>query len=111
MDIYQRPEEKQYVLIKERVRKLKKYYIQLFVFGIGVIVYLSKRYLGAPLNFFPLNFLNEFIMWCWAFLIAVETLKIVFAEKLFTSNWEQRKVNELLDKEEQLKKDDYGKFR
>lgn len=105
MEIYQTPEEKHLDLVRERVKKLKKYYTQLFIYGIGVILYFSKTYLGAPLNFIPLNFLNELVMWCWTFFIVVQTLKMFFAEKIFTSNWEQRKINEMLEKEAQFKKE------
>ncbi|RXR19097.1 2TM domain-containing protein [Flavobacterium amnicola] len=51
-------------IAKERVKRMKKFYNHLFIFMIGLILYVSKRYFGAPLNFFPIKHLNETVMWC-----------------------------------------------
>jgi hypothetical protein len=104
MEIYRTPEERQHELVKERVKKIKKYYIHLFVYSIGILLYIFKTYFGASLNFFPIRFLNGLVMWCWTFFIVIQTLQILFSEKLFGTNWEQKKINEILEKEEQSKK-------
>ncbi len=104
MELYKTPEERKLELARIRVQKIKKYYIHLFIYSFVIVVYLLKTYLGAPLNFFPLKYLNGFIIWCWTFYIVIQTLQILFAEKLFGGNWEQRKINEILEKENQSKK-------
>ncbi|SHI63640.1 2TM domain-containing protein [Flavobacterium terrae] len=103
MEPYKTPEERRLEFARVRVQKIKRYYVHLFIYALGILVYLLKTYLGAPLNFFPLKFLTGFIMWCWTFFIVVQTLQILFAEKLFDNNWEQRKINEILEKENQSK--------
>jgi uncharacterized protein YacL len=86
-------------MAKERVHKLKKFYIHLFIYAIAVVVYVLKTYFGAPLNFWPIHFLNEFVMCVWTFIIAVKAIRIFFKEHFFGTNWEQRKINEILEKE------------
>lgn len=103
MEPYLTPEERKLELARLRVQKIKKYYIHLFIYALGILVYLLKTYLDAPLNFFPLKYLNSFVMWCWTFFIVVQTLQILFAEKLFGTSWEQRKINEILEKQNQSK--------
>lgn len=103
MEVYQTPEERRIEQARERVQKIKKYYGHLFIYVVGIVVYVSKTYFGAPLNFFPIRYLNEFVMWCWTFFIVIQTLKILFAEKLFGTNWEERKINEILEKDNQSK--------
>ncbi len=103
MEFYQTPQERKLELARVRVQKIKKYYGYLFIYVVGMIVYISKTYFGAPLNFFPLRYLNEFVMWCWTFFIVIQTLQILFAEKLFSADWEQRKINEILEKDNHSK--------
>lgn len=103
MEAYNTPETEKLELARARVQKIKKYYGHLFIYVLGIIIYVSKTYLGAPLNFFPFRYLNEFVMWCWTFFIVIQTLQILFAEKLFGTNWEQRKINEILEKKNQSK--------
>lgn len=103
MEIYQTPEEKRLEMALLRVEKIKKYYSHLFVYAIGLVIYVAKSYFGAPLNFFPFTILSEFVLWCWTFIIVIKTLKLFFAEKIFGESWEQRKINEILKKENQSK--------
>lgn len=49
-------------LASKKVKKLKSFYSDVFIYLIVVIVYILKQYTEAPLNFFPLNFINEFVM-------------------------------------------------
>ena len=87
-------------IIREKVQKIKKFYTHLFIFVIGVIVYVSKTYLGAPLNFWPIKFINEFFMWCWTFIIVVQGIQLFLSQKMFGKNWENQKIREILEKEE-----------
>lgn len=86
-------------IAREKVQKLKKFYNHLFIFVIGVIVYVSKTFLGAPLNFWPIKFINEFFMWCWTFIIAVQGIQLFLSQKILGKNWEEQKIKEILEKE------------
>lgn len=86
-------------IVKEKVKKLKNFYIHLFIFIIGVIVYISKTYLGVPINFWPINFINEFFMWCWTFIIAVDAIQLFFSQKVLGKNWEIQRIRDILEKE------------
>lgn len=85
--------------IKMRVKELKKFYSHLFIYCIGVLLYLGKRYFDLPINFWPINFINEFFMWVWTFIIGVQAVQLFFKESLFGTKWEQRKIKEMIDKE------------
>lgn len=103
METFKSPEERNLDLIKERVHKLKQFYIHAFIYVFGVIVYIAKTYFGAPLNFYPLCYLNEFVMWCWTFIIVIQGLQLLLMNTLLSSKWEQKKIEKL------LKKQHYGK--
>lgn len=104
MEHYKTHEEIQIELVRERVQKLRRFYIQLFIYGIGVFVYVSKTYWGFPLNFIPFRFLNDFVMWCWTFVMATKGIRILFSEIVLKGSWEQKKINEILEKDVQSRK-------
>ncbi|MFK7049771.1 hypothetical protein FLACOL_02157 [Flavobacterium columnare] len=87
----------------EELKQIKKYYTHLFIFGIALALYVLKKYFGISFNFFPLRWLNQFVISCWAFLIFIKTLKMVFMNKIFNSTWERNKINEILEKGNQSK--------
>lgn len=91
-------------MVRERVQKIRKFYTHLFIYAIGVIIYVLKTYFGVPFNFWPIHFINEFFMWCWTFIIAMQALRLFFREQFFGTNWEQRKIKQLLEKENNNKK-------
>jgi hypothetical protein len=79
-----------------RVRKLTRFYGHLFVYMIVLMLYVLKNYFGAPLNFFPIHFLNDFVMSIWTFVIAVKLVKLFFAEIIFDGRWEQNKIDKIM---------------
>lgn len=87
-------------LAKEKVHRLKRFYNHLFLFVIGVMIYIAKRYFGAPLNFFPIRYLNETFMWCWTFVISIQALRLFFTEKIFNHSWEQKQIQKELEKKQ-----------
>lgn len=86
-------------MAREKVQKIKNFYTHLFIFVIGVIVYFSKTYLGAPLNFWPIKFINSFFMWCWTFVITVQGIQLFLSQRMFGKNWEKQKIKEIIEKE------------
>lgn len=90
-------------LARYRVHKIKRFYTHLFIYVIGLIIFIAKTYFGAPFNFWPIQHINCFFMWVWTFIIAVQGLRLFFREKVFGTSWEQRKIQELINKDKQNK--------
>lgn len=99
MEIVKTKEELRLELAKERVQKLKKFYTHLFIYMIGLSVYLLKTYCGLPFNFFPIHFLNGFVMGIWTFFMVIEIFQMFISELFFGEDWENRKIKEIMDKE------------
>ncbi len=90
-------------MAKYRVHKIRRFYTHLLIYIIALMVYLTKTYLGAPFNFWPIRDINETIMWIWTFIIAVQGIRLFFREKVFDTAWEQRKVQEYMNHDKQNK--------
>ena len=90
-------------MAKDRVRQLKGFYWHLFVFLIGVVVYVSKTYFGAPLNFPPISYMNVAFMVIWTLIITVDGLRLLVKEKLSGTQWEVRKINQFVEQEKASK--------
>jgi len=99
MERYTTTEQINLEIAKERVKRMKKFYNHLFIFVIGVAFYVAKTYFGAPLNFFPIRYLNETFMWCWTFIVAIQGIKLFFIENVLGNNWEKRQIEEIMRKE------------
>ena len=97
-------QEEYYYQAQTRVRKLTRFYGHLLVYGIVLMLYILKEYFGAPLNFPPISYLNELIMSIWTFIIAVKLVKVFFAEVIFGENWEQNKIEKLMDQHSENQK-------
>lgn len=93
-------------IAREKVQKIRKFYIHLFIFTIGVIIYILKTYFGLPINFWPIRFINEFFMWCWAFIIFIQGIKLFLGERILGKNWEEQKIKEILE-EEKIRKQNW----
>ncbi len=90
-------------MVKDRVSQLKGFYWHLFVFLIGVVVYVSKTYFGAPLNFPPISYMNIAFMVIWTLIITVDGLRLLVKEKLSGTQWEVRKINQFVEQEKASK--------
>ncbi len=86
-------------MIKERVHKLKQFYIHLFIYAIGISFYVAKTYFGVPFNFWPLRFINEFVMWIWTFFLVVQALQLFLVQRVFGTNWEQKRIQKIIEKD------------
>jgi len=93
-------------MARERVKTEKKLYTSIFIYTIGIIVYVSKTYFGAPLNFFPLHHINLFVMLVWTFFIVVQVLKFLFNVTLFGNTWENKKIQKFIN-QEKIKKQNW----
>ena len=88
---------------RERVYKLRQFYVHLFIYVVVVLIYISKTYFGAPFNFIPLRYINETVVWIWTFVIAVKGFKLFIKEQFLGTQWEQNKIREIIEKENSLK--------
>lgn len=97
------PEELALESVRYRVHKMRRFYTHLFIYLVGVSLYVCKTYFGAPFNFWPIRHINCFFMMVWTLVIAIQGIKLFFRETVFGSNWEQRKMQEFINKEKQNK--------
>ena len=86
-------------MAREKVQEEKKFYTNLFIYVIGFIIYFSKTYYAAPLNFFPIKYLNSFVMYVWTFFIVLQTLRYIFINTFFGRNWEMKKIQKIMNQE------------
>lgn len=85
--------------VRKRVEEIKNFYTHLFIFCIGMAIYLGKTYFGISINFFPVKFINETVMFFWTIAISIQGIALLLKEKVLGKNWEQRKIQQLMDKE------------
>ena len=91
-------------LVRERVQKMYRFYIHLFIYIIGLTIYISKTYFGAQFNFFPFRLINETVMWIWTSVLVIKGIRLFVNEKVLGANWEQNKINEILENENKTSK-------
>ncbi|MFD1602656.1 2TM domain-containing protein [Flavobacterium artemisiae] len=91
-------------IAKKKVLKLKSFYSDAFIYLIVVIVYILKENTEAPLNFFPLNYINEFVMCIATMIFLVSAVDFFASNKVFGDEWEERKVRSLIEKKTEKQK-------
>ena len=82
-----------------RVRRIKRFYIHLGIYMIGVVVFIMKEYYNTSFNLPLIHYINWFFMSCWTFILAVKGLKLFVKEVVLDKQWENRKMNEILESE------------
>jgi len=86
-------------MAREKVQEEKKFYTSIFIYVLGLIIYISKTYFGAPLNFFRIKYINSFVMYVWTFFIVIQVLKYIFVYTLFGKNWELKRIQKIMNQE------------
>ncbi len=99
------PENIALAMVRSRVRKMSRFYMHLFIYIIGLLIYLAKAYYGAPFNFWPIKHINSFFMWVWTFFVVLQGIQLFLSEKVFGVDWERRKLQEFMNKDKQTKWD------
>lgn len=89
--------------VRAKVARMKKFYTHSFIFFIGIVVYLAKTYFGVPLNFWPIKYLNCFVMGIWALIYFIDIVKFIILENVLGSHWEQKKINQFLNQNKNRK--------
>ena len=82
-----------------RVRQIKRFYTHLGIYTIGVVIFIMKEYFNTSFNFPLVDYINWFSMSCWTFIIAVKGIKLFVKEVVLDKQWENRKINEILESE------------
>ncbi|MGV3696567.1 2TM domain-containing protein [Flavobacterium sp.] len=95
----QTPEEYALEMARYRVNKMKRFYTHLFIYIIGIAIYVAKTYFGAPFNFWPIQHINCFVMMVWTFFLIVQGLNLFVRENVFTAKWEQRKIQQYMNEQ------------
>lgn len=88
----------------KKVVKLKGFYTHMFIYIVGVVIYILKEYFGVPLNFFPLQYLNGFVMCIWTTAFLVSAIDLFASFKIFGQEWEERKLKSILGKKTKTQK-------
>lgn len=90
--------QKKLIRAQERVAALKKFYSGLisYVFFIGGL---------AALNYYLDGWNYPWFLWAafgWGIGIIINALKLFGRNPFFNKNWEQRKINEIMNKDREL---------
>ncbi|WP_291286768.1 2TM domain-containing protein [Flavobacterium sp.] len=91
-------------MASKKVVKLKAFYTHMFLYIVGVILYVLKDYVGLPLNIFPVKYLNGLVMCIWTTAFLVSAIDIFASFKIFGEEWEERKMKSILEKKEKKQK-------
>jgi hypothetical protein len=96
-----KPENELEQLALKKVKRIKNFYIHAFIYLIGITIYVLKTYYGLPFNFFPIKFINGFVMAIWTFSFVVQALGLFITEVVLGKKWEQNKMKNIINKESQ----------
>jgi hypothetical protein len=90
--------EKRYERAKERVEKIKGFYIHfaIYLIMVPVFIYLNTRSTGFPWAIFPIV--------GWGFGVAGHAMEAFEYNPFLGKNWEERKIKELMEKDDINKK-------
>jgi hypothetical protein len=91
-------------LVTKKVVKLKSFYSHALLYLAGIVVYVLKTYFEAPFNFFPLQYINGFVMAIWTTAFLVSAVDLFATYKIFGEEWEERKMKSILDKKTKKQK-------
>lgn len=91
-------------IAKKRVRKIKVFFIHLFVYCFGLTVFVLKKYCNVDFGFFPMYHTNWFLMLVWLFFLSIQGIKLFVREVLLGKNWEKRQLEKIIRSEERNQK-------
>ncbi len=91
----------EYEIAKRRVNKIKKFYTALFIYAIGASFFIAKEYANIKFNFFPLKYINSFVMVLWTLILVVKGIRLFVTESLLGNNWENQKIKQFMEQDQQ----------
>lgn len=86
-------------MARYRVEKIRRFYIHLFIYLIGVALYIMKTYFNVPFHFFPVRHINFTFMSIWTLIIAIQGFKLFIREVALGSSWEKDKVQKIMNEQ------------
>ncbi len=97
------PEEAKYMEAVQRVKKIKGFYTHAAVYFLVniMIMIINIQNLETGESYFKLE--NFFTAFFWGIGLLVHGLSVFLPGIILGENWEQRKINELMEKEKQNK--------
>lgn len=90
-------------LAKKKVKKRKDFYIHLFIYAIGITFWILKEYTDLPVNFFPIRYINCFVMIIWTVFLVIQAIELFVSEIVFGKKWEENKVKNILEDQSEKK--------
>ncbi len=93
-----------YLKAKHKVEKLRRFYWHIAIYviistAISTILLINKMSNGRTLEEALLNF-NTLSVWLiWGIIIIMHGIRVYVFPKLFGGTWEDKKIEELMDKE------------
>lgn len=91
-------------IFRKKVVRLRSFYMHALLFGAALVVFVLKEYYGAPLHFFPLNFLNNVVMLIWSSVFVCSAIDLFVSFKILGNEWEERKLKKILEKRQKKQK-------
>ena len=97
MDFNSLEQENKYLKAKDKVKEIKKFYTNI-IFYVVFIGFL------ALLNYYTSGFENMWFLWAalgWGIGIIFQAIKVFDWVPFANKKWEERKINELMEKDEE----------
>ena len=85
-----------FIAAKAQVDKLKKFYIHLFIYSIGLTIYILKTYFEVRFSFLPLNKINFLFIAIWTLIIGIRAAKMFLGNYFLGYEWEHNKLQEIM---------------
>jgi len=91
-----------YIRAKEKLRNLKIFYMHLVGYIILVMLLVYNLYIIDANNKYAdfFTWFNSIIIVAWTIFIALHAWNVFKGRLFFKKNWEERKLNEYMEKEE-----------
>lgn len=99
----QNEKKKSYIKAKEKVKSIQIFYLHLVGYIIVVLLLLYNLYIvsGAYKTFFI--WFDIIVLVLWTIFILVHGWIVFKGKRVFSKNWEDRKIKEYIDKKERNK--------
>jgi len=92
-------------MARYRVNKIRRFYLHLFIYAIGLTIYVLKTYYGVPFNFPPIHYITFIFMEFWTLFIVIKAISLFVTEMVFGDEWEQRKVEAFMYKDKKANRE------
>lgn len=90
-------EKELFEMAQKKVKKRKDFYIHAFVYCIAITLWILKEYTNLPLNFFPIRYINCFVMAIWTLVFVSQAIELLISEVIFGKKWEDKQVKNMME--------------